>query len=120
MALGVGPFQPQPPRPRLPLDAPSPERTLEPLAKSARSPRRHRPSAIAAQPFPELPMPPPKPALWTLCLGCALFLSACAGAGANAESDARLVIGRWATAFKDSDLDTIVSLYAPDASFFGT
>ena len=61
-----------------------------------------------------------KPALRSLCLGCVLLLSACAGAGASAESEARLVIGRWATAFKESDLDTIVSLYAPDASFFGT
>ncbi len=60
------------------------------------------------------------PALWSLYLGCAVFLSACAGAGASAEAEARLVIQRWATAFKDSDLDTIVSLYAPDASFFGT
>ena len=61
-----------------------------------------------------------KPALWHLCFGCALFLSACAGSRASAESDARLVIQRWATAFEKSDVDTIVSLYAPDASFFGT
>jgi uncharacterized protein (TIGR02246 family) len=30
------------------------------------------------------------------------------------------VVQRWATAFSQSDVDTIVSLYAPDASFFGT
>jgi len=30
------------------------------------------------------------------------------------------VVQRWATAFGESDVDTIASLYAPDASFFGT
>lgn len=30
------------------------------------------------------------------------------------------VLQRWTTAFSQSDVDTIVSLYAPDASFFGT
>lgn len=58
-------------------------------------------------------------ALWPLCLVCLLF-NACAGAGASAERDVNLVIQRWAAAFKESDVDTIVGLYAPDASFFGT
>lgn len=35
-------------------------------------------------------------------------------------SDAEQVIARWAAAFRDSDVDTIVGLYAPEASFFGT
>jgi uncharacterized protein (TIGR02246 family) len=30
------------------------------------------------------------------------------------------VIQRWATAFDESNVDAIVGLYAPDASFFGT
>ena len=30
------------------------------------------------------------------------------------------VVQRWATAFGESDVDTIASLYARDASFFGT
>jgi uncharacterized protein (TIGR02246 family) len=30
------------------------------------------------------------------------------------------VIQRWATAFDESNVDAIVALYAPDASFFGT
>jgi len=52
--------------------------------------------------------------------GCIFFLAACAGSSSSAERDASAVIQRWATAFKASDVETIVSLYAPDALFFGT
>lgn len=57
---------------------------------------------------------------WINWFGCILFLAACAGPSSSAEHDARQVIQRWATAFHESDVDTIVGLYAPDALFFGT
>jgi len=50
----------------------------------------------------------------------ALFLCACKSAPSSAADDAMRVIQHWATAFADSNVDAIVSLYAPDASFFGT
>jgi uncharacterized protein (TIGR02246 family) len=53
-------------------------------------------------------------------LACALALSACRATPANPEQDALQVVQRWATAFNESNLDAIVSLYAPDALFFGT
>src|SRR5688572_5683582 len=58
-----------------------------------------------------------------LCLRACLLslgLTGCNGAGGSAESGARQVIQRWATAFHESDVETIVGLYAPDAVFFGT
>ena len=60
------------------------------------------------------------PCLW---LGGASFSLGCSSASAStesAESGANQVVQRWATAFAESDVDTIVSLYAPDALFFGT
>ena len=53
-------------------------------------------------------------------LACVLLLSACRSATANPADDAMQVIQRWATAFDESNVDAIVSLYAPDALFFGT
>ena len=58
-------------------------------------------------------------------LVCFLTLCACKSAPSGSTpnspaSDAEQVIARWATAFRDSNVDAIVSLYAPDASFFGT
>jgi uncharacterized protein (TIGR02246 family) len=55
-----------------------------------------------------------------LWLGCAALLCACGGKAASTEQDALQVIERWKTAFKESDVDGITRLYAPDASFFGT
>jgi uncharacterized protein (TIGR02246 family) len=39
---------------------------------------------------------------------------------ASAEEDALHVVEKWAVAFNASDVDAIVSLYAPDAMFLGT
>ncbi|MEO8180375.1 MAG: SgcJ/EcaC family oxidoreductase [Deltaproteobacteria bacterium] len=56
-----------------------------------------------------------------LGLACVLLLSACRSSGkASPADDAVQVVQRWATAFDESNVDTIVSLYAPDALFFGT
>jgi uncharacterized protein (TIGR02246 family) len=57
-----------------------------------------------------------------LWLACAFLLAAChSDAGApNPAGDAMQVIEKWAAAFGESNVDAIVSLYAPDASFFGT
>lgn len=58
-------------------------------------------------------------------LVCSLFLCACEGAPSrrtpsSPASEAEQVLARWAAAFSDSNVDAIVGLYAPDASFFGT
>jgi uncharacterized protein (TIGR02246 family) len=53
-------------------------------------------------------------------LACLLLLSACRGGTGNTAQEALQVVQRWATAFDESNVDTIVSLYAPDALFFGT
>ena len=39
---------------------------------------------------------------------------------AGPKDDAFQVVERWAKAFTEADVDTIVSLYAPDAVFLGT
>jgi uncharacterized protein (TIGR02246 family) len=39
---------------------------------------------------------------------------------AGPEDDALQVVEKWAAAFRASDVDAIVSLYAPDALFLGT
>ena len=39
---------------------------------------------------------------------------------AGPQEDALQVLQKWTKAFTDSDVDTIVSLYAPSALFFGT
>src|SRR5689334_19401379 len=53
-------------------------------------------------------------------LACALLLSACRSDSGSAADDAMQVVQRWASAFNESNVDGIVSLYAPDALFFGT
>ena len=55
-----------------------------------------------------------------LWLACVLLLSACRSGTASPADDAMQVVERWAKAFDESNVDTIVSLYAPDALFFGT
>lgn len=52
-----------------------------------------------------------------LAFSLALF-SSCALAGPR--EDAIMVVERWAKAFTEADVDTIVGLYAPDAVFMGT
>ena len=39
---------------------------------------------------------------------------------ASAKEDALQVLAKWVQAFNSSDIDGIVSLYAPDALFIGT
>ncbi len=53
---------------------------------------------------------------------CALVLVAAVAppALAGPEEDALQVIEKWAAAFRASDVDAIVALYAPDAMFLGT
>jgi uncharacterized protein (TIGR02246 family) len=53
-------------------------------------------------------------------VACILASSACRGEAAAPASGAMQVVQRWATAFNESNVDGIVSLYAPDALFFGT
>lgn len=58
---------------------------------------------------------------WSIAwLAGILILSGCRNDSASSADEALQVVQRWAKAFGDSDVDTIVSLYAPDASFFGT
>ena len=52
-----------------------------------------------------------------LCLSL-IFL--CSSAFAGPREDAFQVVERWAKAFTEADVDTIVSLYASDAVFMGT
>jgi uncharacterized protein (TIGR02246 family) len=53
---------------------------------------------------------------------CAFVLTAALVAPviAGPEEDALRVVERWAAAFRASDVDAIVGLYAPDATFLGT
>ena len=53
----------------------------------------------------------------TLCISL-MFLGTSAFAGTKEE--AVQVVERWAKAFTEADVDTIVSLYASDAVFIGT
>jgi uncharacterized protein (TIGR02246 family) len=53
-------------------------------------------------------------------LACVWLLSACRADSASPSDEALRVVQHWATAFSESDVDTIAGLYAPDASFFGT
>lgn len=55
-----------------------------------------------------------------LFMACVMLLSACKSATPSSATAALHVVERWATAFRESNVDAIVSLYAPDASFFGT
>jgi uncharacterized protein (TIGR02246 family) len=49
-----------------------------------------------------------------------VFASLCSTAIAGPKEDALQVVEKWAKAFTDSDVDGIVKLYAPDATFLGT
>jgi uncharacterized protein (TIGR02246 family) len=49
-----------------------------------------------------------------------LVVAIASPAFAGPEEDAMLVVQKWAAAFNASDVDAIVSLYAPDALFLGT
>ena len=51
---------------------------------------------------------------------CLLLGFLCCSAIAGPKDDAVQVIERWAKAFTAADVETIVSLYAPDAVFMGT
>jgi uncharacterized protein (TIGR02246 family) len=62
----------------------------------------------------------PQIGLSRLALACVLFLCSCKSDTATPANGAMQVVERWATAFNESNVDAIVSLYAPDASFFGT
>ena len=53
-------------------------------------------------------------------VACLLVLCGCRADGDGPANDAMAVVQRWATAFDQSNVDAIVNLYAPDASFFGT
>lgn len=49
-----------------------------------------------------------------------LFALVAAGAAAEPREEALRIVERWTTAFGNSDVEAITSLYAPDATFLGT
>jgi len=49
-----------------------------------------------------------------------LTMAVASPAFAGPEEDALELVGKWAAAFSASDVDAIVALYAPDATFLGT
>jgi uncharacterized protein (TIGR02246 family) len=55
-----------------------------------------------------------------ILIAIAFLVSLSSAAVAGPKEDALQVVERWAKAFTDSDVDGIVSLYAPDALFLGT
>jgi uncharacterized protein (TIGR02246 family) len=55
-----------------------------------------------------------------LLIAVALLASLSSAAIAGPKEDALQVVDKWAKAFTASDVDGIVSLYAPDAIFLGT
>jgi len=57
---------------------------------------------------------------WACVLLPSMYLSACQSEPSRPADGAMQVIAQWAKAFDESNIDAIVSLYAPDASFFGT
>ena len=48
------------------------------------------------------------------------FLASLSSATAGPKEEALQVLEKWTKAFTDSDVDSIVKLYAPDALFLGT
>ena len=56
----------------------------------------------------------------TLLFAAACLASLGSDAIAGPKEDALQVLEKWSQAFKDSDVDAIVKLYAPDALFLGT
>ena len=58
---------------------------------------------------------------WLACVCLvSMYLAACKSEASSPADDAMQVIAQWAKAFDESNVDAIVSLYAPDALFFGT
>src|SRR6266853_3724881 len=55
-----------------------------------------------------------------LLVAVALFASLCSTSIAGPKEEALQVLEKWTKAFTDSDVDSIVKLYAPDALFLGT
>jgi uncharacterized protein (TIGR02246 family) len=55
-----------------------------------------------------------------LLIAATLFVSLCSTATAGPKEDALQVLERWTKAFSDSDVDSIVKLYAADTTFLGT
>lgn len=55
-----------------------------------------------------------------LLLAAALFASLCSVATAGPKEEALQVLEKWTKAFSNSDVDGIVTLYAPDTTFLGT
>ena len=53
-------------------------------------------------------------------LAAVLFASLCSAAVADPKEDAFQVLEKWTKAFSDSDVDSIVKLYAADTTFLGT
>lgn len=53
-------------------------------------------------------------------LGAFVLMVVAAPALAGPEEEALQVVEKWAAAFRASDVDAIVALYAPDAMFLGT
>ena len=51
---------------------------------------------------------------------CLLLVVLCSSAVAGPKEDAFQIVERWAKAFTEADVETIVSLYASDAVFIGT
>src|SRR5689334_19938240 len=55
-----------------------------------------------------------------LLVAVTLFASLCSTGIAGPNEEALRVLEKWAKAFTESDVDGIVKLYAPGASFLGT
>ena len=53
-------------------------------------------------------------------IAVSMFLSLFTSALAGPAEDAMQVVERWAKAFTDADVETIINLYDPDAPFLGT
>ena len=53
-------------------------------------------------------------------ISCFVLISLCSSAIAGPKEDALQVVERWAKAFTEADVDTIIGLYASDAVFMGT
>jgi len=51
---------------------------------------------------------------------CILMFALCSVACAGPKEEAVSVVDKWTNAFSASDVDGILKLYAPDATFFGT
>jgi uncharacterized protein (TIGR02246 family) len=75
---------------------------------------------VAALLVEESRMKKPNTTARRLSLACVILLLSCKSDASSSANDAMQVVERWARAFSESNVDAIVGLYAPDASFFGT